>query len=176
MLRGLQQPDCRSSPGPADRTRSGFRKVDRGSTALHPHWHSFRHRWSDPAIDRGLQRIGLRQQLNLFIPRFVYFLILLCLQKQPPTRWAQSRFQTQSHVLLLCAEHRRRASACDSRRIVGTIFGRPGCRIGAEFQDRFRRGARNASESALNPYFPIGDKSLCYNCEYDAPVEPPPIA
>lgn len=43
-------------------------------------------------------------------------------------------------LCVLCAEHRRRASACDSRRIVGTIFGRPGCRIGAEFRDRFRPG------------------------------------
>ncbi|HVT91601.1 MAG TPA: hypothetical protein VHD76_02060 [Bryobacteraceae bacterium] len=32
-------------------------------------------------IDKALQRIGLRQQLNLFIPRLVYFLILLVLAK-----------------------------------------------------------------------------------------------
>lgn len=32
-------------------------------------------------IDRALQRIGLRQQLNLFIPRLVYFLILFVLAK-----------------------------------------------------------------------------------------------
>lgn len=32
-------------------------------------------------IDRALQRIGLRQQLNLFIPRLVYFLILFMLAK-----------------------------------------------------------------------------------------------
>jgi small-conductance mechanosensitive channel len=30
-------------------------------------------------VDRALQRIGLRQQLNLFIPRLVYFLILFLL-------------------------------------------------------------------------------------------------
>ena len=32
-------------------------------------------------IDRALQRIGLRQQLNLFIPRLVYFLVLFVLAK-----------------------------------------------------------------------------------------------
>ncbi|HLH05545.1 MAG TPA: hypothetical protein VKX25_22445 [Bryobacteraceae bacterium] len=32
-------------------------------------------------IDRALQRIGLRQQLNVFIPRLVYFLVLLLLAK-----------------------------------------------------------------------------------------------
>ena len=32
-------------------------------------------------IDRALQRIGLRQQLNVFIPRLVYFLILFLLAK-----------------------------------------------------------------------------------------------
>lgn len=32
-------------------------------------------------IDKALQRIGLRQQLNLFIPRLVYFLILFVLAK-----------------------------------------------------------------------------------------------
>lgn len=32
-------------------------------------------------IDRALQRIGLRQQLNTFIPRLVYFLILFMLAK-----------------------------------------------------------------------------------------------
>jgi hypothetical protein len=32
-------------------------------------------------IDRALQRIGLRQELNLFIPRLVYFLILFMLAK-----------------------------------------------------------------------------------------------
>jgi len=32
-------------------------------------------------IDKALQRIGLRQQLNIFIPRLVYFLVLLVLAK-----------------------------------------------------------------------------------------------
>lgn len=32
-------------------------------------------------IDRALQRIGLRQQLNVFIPRLVYFLVLFLLAK-----------------------------------------------------------------------------------------------
>ncbi len=32
-------------------------------------------------IDRALQRIGLRQQLNVFIPRVVYFLVLFVLAK-----------------------------------------------------------------------------------------------
>ena len=32
-------------------------------------------------IDRALQRIGLRQQLNVFIPRIVYFLVLFVLAK-----------------------------------------------------------------------------------------------
>jgi small-conductance mechanosensitive channel len=32
-------------------------------------------------IDKALQRIGLRQQLNLFIPRLVYFLVLFVLAK-----------------------------------------------------------------------------------------------
>lgn len=32
-------------------------------------------------IDKALQRIGLRQQLNVFIPRLVYFLILFLLAK-----------------------------------------------------------------------------------------------
>jgi len=27
-------------------------------------------------VDKALQRIGLRQQLNLFIPRLVYFLVI----------------------------------------------------------------------------------------------------
>ncbi len=32
-------------------------------------------------IDKALQRIGLRQQLNIFIPRLVYFLVLFVLAK-----------------------------------------------------------------------------------------------
>ncbi len=32
-------------------------------------------------VDKALQRIGLRQQLNLFIPRLVYFLIIFLLAK-----------------------------------------------------------------------------------------------
>lgn len=32
-------------------------------------------------IDKALQRIGLRQQLNLFLPRLVYFLVLFLLAK-----------------------------------------------------------------------------------------------
>ena len=32
-------------------------------------------------VDKALQRIGLRQQLNLFIPRLVYFLVLFLLAK-----------------------------------------------------------------------------------------------
>ncbi len=32
-------------------------------------------------MDKALQRIGLRQQLNIFIPRLVYFLILLLLAR-----------------------------------------------------------------------------------------------
>src|SRR5450631_1114197 len=32
-------------------------------------------------IDKTLQRIGLRQQLNLFIPRLVYFLVLFVLAR-----------------------------------------------------------------------------------------------
>src|SRR6476646_4143760 len=32
-------------------------------------------------IDKALQRIGLRQQLNVFIPRLAYFLVLFVLAK-----------------------------------------------------------------------------------------------
>ena len=32
-------------------------------------------------IDKALQRIGLRQQLNVFIPRLIYFLVIFLLAK-----------------------------------------------------------------------------------------------
>lgn len=39
-------------------------------------------------IDKALQRIGLRQQLNVFIPRLTYFLVLLSLLKRLRMLWA----------------------------------------------------------------------------------------
>lgn len=89
-------------------------------------------------IDKALQRIGLRQQLNLFIPRLVYFLTILLLAKTASDALAGDHFQRHRSILLLFAKHHCGALAADPWEHGRAICRTDGNPIGGEFRNRLR--------------------------------------
>lgn len=95
-------------------------------------------------VDRALQRIGLRQKLNISFRGWCIF--SFCYAGQ---NWRR-RFRIDRHlerhrsVFFVFAEYRRGAAAGDSRDVAGAIRRRDGYAIGAQFRNRFRAVARKA--------------------------------